>query len=119
MRSPALTRSPCLTGSSEMTPPTREASTARLSASVWPEMRMARECCTRGGVMTATVRTILAGAASGALASPSFWALPTDENSPVATQRGEPGEHEQGDQLVEPEPSHPILSTARVAARPQ
>ena len=36
---------------------TRIASVARLSASVWPEMRIARACWTCGGATTATVRT--------------------------------------------------------------
>ena len=40
-----------------MMPMTRIASVARLSASVWPEIRIARACWTCGGATTATVRT--------------------------------------------------------------
>ena len=69
-------------------PAARVASTARLSASVEPERRMARECCTRGGSTTATVRSGACSSCIGAgvRASASPAALPTEVNSPVATQ---------------------------------
>src|SRR5690606_40663007 len=53
---------------------------------------MARECSTRGGLTTETVRTGRADSlASGAVGpGPSVAALPTEENSPVATQMAVP-----------------------------
>ncbi len=74
-----------------MTPITRVASVTRFSASVWPEMRMARACATRGGVTTPTVRGTAWGCSTEAgFGASSFSALPTDENSPDATQPANP-----------------------------
>ena len=74
-----------------MTPMTRIASVARFSASVWPEMRIARACWTCGGATTATVRTVAFGSSAWAgLAASSVAALPTDENLPVPIQAAKP-----------------------------
>ena len=74
-----------------MTPMTRVASKARFSASVWPEMRIARACSTRGGFSTATVRSGRAGfSVSTFLASASGAALPTEENLPVPIHAANP-----------------------------
>ncbi len=95
-----------------MTPATRVASTARLSASVRPEMRMARACRLRGGVTTLTTRgaadvlcalpSCLASTCPSPDRSPVDWpvcaafclslleALPTEENSPVPIQAAKP-----------------------------
>ena len=50
-------------------------------------MRIARACCTRGGVTTATVLTGAFGCSTAAadFFSASVEALPTEENLPVAT----------------------------------
>ncbi len=72
-----------------MMPPTRAVSLARLSASVLPDTRMARACWTWGGSTTATVRIAASGClsafAGGGVSADWSAALPTEENSPVAT----------------------------------
>ena len=74
-----------------MMPMTRIASVARLSASVWPEILIARACWTCGGATTATVRTVAFGSSFGAgLAASSVAALPTDENLPVPIHAANP-----------------------------
>ena len=72
---------------------TRVASKTRFSASVRPEMRMARACSTRSGVKTATVRNVGAGLSASAFAAATFASaasLPTEENLPVPIQTANP-----------------------------
>ena len=85
------TVSPLVTLSAEITPFDRAARTEVLSAAVAPEMLIWREWSAKAGVMTATVRS--AGAAAASVRTGiAAWAssLPTDENLPVMTQAPAP-----------------------------